>query len=67
MKKTFIIFAKDSPVITFKVKTDDSYIVDVEDLTGLGGNFEKLERIEEFDERYFQIKPWYWFEGFETK
>ncbi len=65
MKKTFIIFAQDSPVITFKVTTDDNYIVDVEDLTG--GDHSKIKKIEEFNERYFQIEPWYWFSGFETK
>lgn len=66
MKKTFILHAKDSPVVTFKVTTDEHYIVSVSDLTGEDINFEFYKKLDEFDERYFQIEPWYWFSGFET-
>ncbi len=65
--KTYILFAKDAPIITFRVQTDENYIVDVEDLTGSVDNFDKLKKVNEFDERYFQIEPWYWFSGFETE
>lgn len=64
--KTFIIHALDSPIITFKVITDEHYIVSVDDLTGENINFEFYKKLQEFDERYFEIEPWYWFSGFET-
>lgn len=65
-EKEFIIFADDTDVIAFKVTTDDNYIVDVVDLFGKNIDFTEYPKLEEFEERYFQIDPYYWFRGWQT-
>lgn len=66
MKKTFFIHPVESPLVTYKVTTQDHYIKEVLDLTGDPINFEFYKKLDEFDDRYFEIEPWYWFSGFET-
>lgn len=66
MKKNFLIFADDTDVISFHVTTDDNYIVEVEDLFGQNVDFSQYRKKEKFDERYFEIEPYYWFRGWEV-
>lgn len=67
MKKKFIIFADETDIICYQVTTEDNYILEVEDLFGKILDFSKFNIIERFDDRYFQIDPYYWFRGYEVK